>query len=105
MPEPTPEGPIGHFAEFVEKHIAPDIADIKTAVAGLETDGDKTLTWVQAHAANAQQLAGLVLDLVKAVDPADATLAASLVSRAEAIAAEAAKIAGEVLPQDAPGGF
>lgn len=97
VPTPEQEGPIGRFAAWAEKHIAPDVADIKTAVAGLEASGEQALTYLEAHAANAQQLAALLVDVVKVVDPADATVAAALVARAEAVAAEAARIAQEVL--------
>jgi hypothetical protein len=101
MTTPTPEGPIGRFAEWAEKHIAPDVADLKTAVADLETSGDKALTWLEAHTANARQLAALLVDAVKVIDPADSTMVAALVSRAEAIAAEAERIAQEVLAKGA----
>lgn len=97
MTTPAAEGPIGHFEQWAEKHLAPGLADIKTAVAALEDKGETWTVWAQAHAANAQQLAGLVTDAVKLIDPADAAVAASLVSRAQAIAAEADRLAAELL--------
>jgi hypothetical protein len=98
MSESTPEtGPIGELEKWAEKHVAPDLADIKTAVAGLETSGEQALTWIEAHAANAKELAALMVEVVKAIDPADASLAAALVSKAEAVLAEAERIAEEVL--------
>jgi hypothetical protein len=98
MPEPTPEtGPVSKLEEWAEEHLAPGLADIKAAVAGLEDRGDKALTWLEAHAANAKELAGLVVQVVKVIDPADASLAAGLVSKAEAVLAEAERIAEEVL--------
>lgn len=92
-----PAGPLARIEQWTERHIAPDLADIRTAVAGLENRAEQALTCLEARAANAQQLAALLADVVKAVDPADATVAAALLSRAEAIAAEADRIAQELL--------
>jgi hypothetical protein len=102
MSGPVPEtGPLGRVEKWAEEHLTPDIADIKAAVAGLEDRGDKALTWLEAHAANAKELAGLVVQVVKVIDPADASLAAGLVSKAEAVLAEAERIAEEVLGEGA----
>lgn len=94
MSEPVPEAPapgfLGHIERWVQEHVAPELATIKA-------DGERLIRFAEAHAANAQSLANVVLTAVKLIDPADAAAAAALIAEAERVAAEADRIAHEIL--------
>jgi hypothetical protein len=74
---------IAHVEKWAEQHIAPDIA--------------RVLKFAEAHAANAQRVASLVLSLAQQFDPAAYPAVAAIVTEAEKTAAEAEKIAAELL--------
>lgn len=83
-------GLIAEVEQWVEQHVAPDVAKVKD-------DIEKVLEFAEAHAANVQSLANIVLTAVKLIDPADAPAAAALIAAAEKAVAEADRIAQELL--------
>jgi hypothetical protein len=97
-PEPVPEpapvpavpgGVMTHIEEWVSRHLAPDIADIRIKA-------ENALGAAGKMAPVLKEMASIVQEAVKALDPADAPAAASLIARAEAVAAEAAMIGAEL---------
>lgn len=86
---PEPGGVIGHVEHWVQEHVAPELEAVKA-------DAGNLIRFAEAHAANAEALAGLVVKLVQAADPSAAPAVAALVAEAEKIAAEAARIAREL---------
>ena len=100
-PEPAPEtgGWLARLERLVAERFGPDIADCRIKAENADIKAEKALAWLKDHAANASKLADLVTEAVKLTDPADASAMSGLVSEAEAIAAEAARIAAEVLAE------
>jgi hypothetical protein len=84
-PVPVPEGgPLAHFEAWAAKHIAPDLADIKAKAEG-------ALAGIQKAAPVLEKVAALLEKSVRA-----GTLPAELVTEAEAVAREAAEVAGDL---------
>lgn len=91
-PEPVPEpgGFLAHIEHWVQQHVVPELEAVKA-------DSVRLVTFAEAHAANATQLANIVVAALKAIDPALAPGTAALVAEAEKAAAEADRIARELL--------
>lgn len=85
----TVPGWAGRIERWFEDHIAPDVAEIKG-------DAKTALEYVAAHAVNVNAVAGLLLKVVQAADPAAAPAVAALAAEAEKITADTARVAGEL---------
>jgi hypothetical protein len=98
MSEPTPqpepvrvhEGFIAKAEEWLDEHVRPELADCRIKA-------ENALVWAQKHAEQAEALGGILVRLVKAVEPADGTEAAAVLADVEKWAADAAKIAALVI--------
>jgi hypothetical protein len=93
-PEPGSPGFIGHIIDRVRSWFERDVVPRVVAVEG---DLERVVKFAEAHAANAKQLADIVVGLVKTADPAAAPAVAELLAEAEKAAAEAVRIAEEFL--------
>lgn len=89
-PEPAHEGPLKRAEEWVESHIRPELADARIKA-------EQAIAFVRSHAQQADALGGILVRLVKAIDPAEGSEAAAILADAEQWAAEAARIAESVL--------
>lgn len=93
-PNPQPgqahEGFIKRAEEWLESHVRPELADARIKA-------EQAITWAQAHAQQADALGGIIVRLVKTLDPAEGSEAAVILADAEQWAAEAARIAGIVV--------
>lgn len=76
-PAPAPSGMLAHLERWAEEHLVPDLDAVRGDIA-------KAAAAVQAHAAAITQVAGLVVTVVKTIDPAAAPGAAALVTEVEA---------------------
>ena len=90
VPEPAPDGgPLTHLEQWVARHLAPDIADIRIKAENA-LGAVRKVTPVLAEAVS------IIQEAIKTLDPADAPAAAALITRAEELAAEAARIGAEL---------
>lgn len=104
VPETPEGGPLTHLEAAVARHLGPYLADIRADLAdarvkagNADIKAEKPLAWLKDHAANAEKMAALIAKLIAAADPAAASTVSGLLPEAEAIAVEAARIAGEIL--------
>ena len=86
---PAEEGVVEHIERWFEARLAPDVAAVKG-------DAKTALQYVAEHASNVNALAGLVLRIVQAADPAAAPAVSALAGEAERLTAETARVAGEL---------
>lgn len=85
VPVPEPEGgPLTHLEAWFAKRLAPDIADIRIKA-------ENALTAARKAAPVLEKVAALLEKSVKA-----GTLPAEIITEAEALAAEAASVAGDL---------
>lgn len=85
-PEPVHEGIVKRAEEWGESHVRPEVADARIKA-------ENAITWAQKHAQQADALGGILVRLVKAIDPAAGSEAAVILADVEQWAAEAARIA------------
>jgi hypothetical protein len=90
-PEAEAGGPLTHIEHWFAREVAPDIADIRIKA-------ENAITAARKVAPAVQELASVVTEALKALDPADAPAAAGLIARAEAVLAEAVRIGAEIAP-------
>jgi hypothetical protein len=84
-PEPeAPGGPLTHIEQWIAKHVAPDIADIRIKAGTALAAAQKALPVLE-------KVAALLEEAVKA-----GTLPAEIITRAETVAAEAASVAADL---------
>jgi hypothetical protein len=89
-PAPAHEGPIKHVEEWIAEHVRPELADARIKA-------EQAIAFVRSHAQQADALGGILVRLVKTLDPAEGSEAAVILADAEQWAAEAARIAESVL--------
>ena len=77
-----------HLTLWLEQHVAPELARVKA-------DAARALAYAQAHAAQEEAIASLLVKIVSAADPAVAPLLVALVPEAQAALAEAERLVGE----------
>src|ERR1017187_630025 len=93
-PAPVPEqgtaivATPGHFAAWAEKHLEPYLADLRSDITDARTKAGKALANTQAHAAQEEALAGLLVKIVSAADPAAGVVLAELAPEAKRVLAE-----------------
>jgi hypothetical protein len=90
-PPETPTAPEGHFAAWLEYHLAPYLADIKADLADARSKSGTALEAVKKAVPVIERVAALLEKSVKA-----GTLPAEIITEAEAVAAEAATVAGDL---------
>lgn len=89
-PPPLPATPESHgILARVLEHLAPDIADIRIKA-------ENAIGAAQKLAPVTQEAVSIIQEALKILDPAAAPGAASLIARAEKLAAEAASVAGDL---------
>jgi hypothetical protein len=76
-----------HLTLWLEQHVAPELAKVKA-------DAARALAYAQAHAANAEALASLLVKIVSAADPAAAPILAALVPEAQRVLTETERLVG-----------
>jgi hypothetical protein len=91
--------PVTGIQKFFETHIAPDVERAKDDLAELKPLAARLVAYTEAHSANVDQLANVVLKLVQSADPASAPLIAALQAEITRVAAEAKRIAVEFTGQ------
>jgi len=79
-------GPVAHIEQWVAGHLAPEIAEIKGAVA-------KVADFAGAHAAWAESVTDLAVKLAETADPADAAAIQALAERVKRGLADLQRIA------------
>ena len=88
-PAPVPEqgtaivATPGHFAAWAEKHLEPYLKDLRADITDARTKAGKALAYAQAHAAQEEATASLLVKIVSAADPAAGVVLAELVPEAE----------------------
>src|SRR5450755_2245876 len=94
-PAPEPIAPpevaraASHLTLWLEQHVAPELARAKA-------DAARALAYAQAHAAQEEAIASLLVKIVDAADPAAAPLLNALVPEAQRVLAEAERLVGEL---------
>lgn len=93
-PNPQPgqphEGFIKRAEEWLDEKVRPELADARIKA-------EQAIAFVRSHAQQADALGGILVRLVKTLDPAEGSEAAVILADAEQWAAEAARIAGIVV--------
>jgi hypothetical protein len=77
-----------HLTLWLEQHVAPELARVKA-------DAARALAYAQAHAAQEEAIASLLVKIVSAADPAAAPVLAELVPEAERLLAAAERRVAE----------
>ena len=96
-PAPVPEqgtaivATPGHFAAWAEKHLEPYLKDLRADITDARTKAGKALAYAQAHAAQEEATASLLVKIVSAADPGAAPFLAALLPEAERLLADAGK--------------
>jgi hypothetical protein len=85
----------GHFAAWAEKHLEPYLADLRADITDARTKAGKALAYAQAHAAQEEALAGLLVKIVSAADPAAGVVLAELAPEAKRVLAETERLVAE----------
>ena len=86
----------GHFAAWAEKHLEPFLAEIRGDATDACMKAGSALAAARKLAPVTQEAVSIVQEAVKILDPAAAPGAASLIARAEKLAAEAAGVAADL---------
>jgi hypothetical protein len=77
-----------HLALWLEQHVAPELAKAKA-------DAARALAYAQAHAANADAMAGLLVKIISAADPAAGIVLAALAPEAQRVLTETERLVAE----------
>jgi hypothetical protein len=94
-PAVTPEtghGLLGHLEDWIAVHFAPELARARA-------DAARALEFAQAHTAQEEAIASLLVKIVSAADPAAGVVLAELAPEAQRVLAEAERLVAEFAGQ------